>query len=166
MTRVVSKGVVSQQERNRGKTYTPRQRKFLNLLVKSNFTNVVECAKKAGYSNGSHWAAVSTLKEDIKEISESILLGSAPEAALTLTKMIGSDEPIVNATAKLAAAKEVLDRAGIVKEDKLNVNHSATGGIFILPVKMSQPQIEEEDYYEGEYEETYDEYEEIEDGEA
>lgn len=139
-----AKGVITQQEKQRGREYTPKQKKFLTLLVKNNFKNAKECAEKAGYKS-NHWQLISSMKDEIKEISESLLLGATPEAALTITDIMASDKPIPNATARLQAAKEVLDRSGIVKTEQ--VNHNVTGGIFILPSKNTVE-------IEGEYEDA------------
>jgi hypothetical protein len=46
-----------------------------------------------------------------------------------------SDKPVPQANNKLQAAQTILDRAGVVKTDKLDVNHNVSGGIFILPEK-------------------------------
>ena len=139
----ISKGVVSQRERDRGRDYTPKQKKFLKLLVKNDFKDATGCAKAAGYKN-NYWQLISSLKEDIKEISEAMLLGSSPEAAKTITDIMASDKPIPNAAVKLSAAKEVLDRTGIIKEEKSTVNHQVSGGIFLLPTKDVLPVIEAE----------------------
>ena len=46
-----------------------------------------------------------------------------------------SNKPVPQANNKLQAAQTILDRAGVVKTDKLDVNHNVSGGIFILPEK-------------------------------
>lgn len=140
----VAKGAITQQEKDRGKGYTPKQKKFLTLLVKNNFKDAKSCAEKAGYKT-NHWQLISSMKDDIREISESLLLGATPEAAMTITEIMGSDKPVPNAQAKLSAAKEVLDRSGIVKQEV--VNHNVSGGIFILPSKNTVE-------IEGEYDEA------------
>ena len=48
-----------------------------------------------------------------------------------------SDKPVPQANNKLQAAQTILDRAGVVKTDKLDVNHNVSGGIFILPEKQT-----------------------------
>jgi hypothetical protein len=48
-----------------------------------------------------------------------------------------SDKPVPQANNKLQAAQTILDRAGVVKTDKLDINHSVSGGIFILPEKQT-----------------------------
>lgn len=128
-----AKGVITQQEKDRGRVYTDKQRKFLTILVKNDFEDPQECALKAGYSKASYWQVISSLKEDIKEITESVLLGASPRAAGTIVKIMESTAPIPNAQARLAASRDILDRNGIVKQE--TVNHNVTGGVFILPAK-------------------------------
>jgi hypothetical protein len=48
---------------------------------------------------------------------------------------MNSDAPIPQANQKLNAAQSLLDRVGIVKENKLQVDHNVTGGIFVMPAK-------------------------------
>ena len=144
-----AKGVISQRERERGRDYTPKQKKFLTLFVKEGFKDAAKCARAAGYKN-NYWQLIASLKEDIKEISEAVLVGSSPEAAMMLTSILSADKPIANASAKLQAAKEVLDRTGVIKEEKVNVNHHVQGGIFILPTKGVLP----EAVVDGEFEEV------------
>jgi len=139
----ISKGVVSQREKDRGKDYTPKQKKFLKLLVKNDFKDATGCAKAAGYKN-NYWQLISSLKNDIKEIAEAMLIGSTPEAAKAMTDILSSDKPIANAATKLAAAKEILDRTGIIKEERSVVSHQVSGGIFLLPTKDVLPDIEAE----------------------
>jgi hypothetical protein len=46
-----------------------------------------------------------------------------------------SDMPIPQVNQKLQAAQTLLDRVGVVKEQKMNVEHNVSGGIFIIPAK-------------------------------
>ena len=62
-----------------------------------------------------------------------------------------SKKPIVQANNKLAAAQTLLDRVGVGKIDKVDINHNVnTGGIFLMPDKAP---IELD---EGQYEELLD----------
>ncbi len=65
---------------------------------------------------------------------------------------MNSNKPVPQANNKLQAAQTILDRAGVVKTDKLDVNHNVSGGIFILPEKHTID-ITAED---GDYEELSD----------
>jgi hypothetical protein len=61
-----------------------------------------------------------------------------------------SKRPIVQANNKLAAAQTLLDRVGVSKVDKIDVNHNMnSGGIFLMPDKAPLDLEETED---GEYE--------------
>ena len=48
-----------------------------------------------------------------------------------------SNKPIPQANNKLAAAQTILDRVGVAKTDRIDVNHNTGGGIFILPEKKA-----------------------------
>jgi hypothetical protein len=62
-----------------------------------------------------------------------------------------SDKPVPQANNKLQAAQTILDRVGVSKTDRLEVNHHAAGGIFILPEKKAI------NIPEADYEEIHDE---------
>jgi hypothetical protein len=64
-----------------------------------------------------------------------MLTKNAPKAASKIVDIITSDTPIPQVNQKLQAAQTLLDRVGIVKEQKLNVEHNVSGGIFIMPAK-------------------------------
>jgi len=46
-----------------------------------------------------------------------------------------TDRPIPQIGNKLQAAQSILDRVGVTKKERLEVNHTSTGGVFILPAK-------------------------------
>jgi hypothetical protein len=47
-----------------------------------------------------------------------------------------SKKPIVQAANKLTAAQTLLDRVGVSRVDKVDINHNmASGGIFLMPDK-------------------------------
>jgi hypothetical protein len=47
-----------------------------------------------------------------------------------------SKRPIIQANNKLAAATTLLDRVGVSKVDRVDVNHNVnSGGIFLMPDK-------------------------------
>lgn len=155
------RGAITQVEKKRNRAYTPKQKKFLKLFAENEFTDAKNCAVKAGYKGG-YWQLIDSLKNDIKEISESILVGAAPHAAASLVNIMTADKPVPNAQNKLSAAKEVLDRSGVVKVDKSQVQHEVSGGVFLLPVKHEIVELEHDDYIdaedgEWEYVEEYEE---------
>lgn len=116
------------------KELTTKQQIFLdNLLVCGG--DAKRAAEIAGYAEGSYTAVVKALKTEILELTQSVLAMSAPQAALKLTQIMNSDEPIPQANIRLQAAQTLLDRVGISKTDKMDIRVEGSGGLFILPAK-------------------------------
>lgn len=115
------------------KELTEKQKSFLGHLVEVG-GDPKKAAELAGYS-GNHWQVTKSLKNEIIDLASNILAQSAPQAALKLTEVMNSDQPIPQANIRLQAAQTILDRIGLGKSDRLDVNHTVQGGVFILPAK-------------------------------
>ena len=129
------------------KELTIKQQSFLDHLVSCN-GDTKRAADLAGYAEGSYTSVVKALKTEIIELAENILAQNAPKASLKLVEVMDSTDPIPQANVRLQAAQTLLDRVGIGKTDKLDVNVQGSNGLFILPAKQ-------EVVIEGEYEEAY-----------
>ena len=112
---------------------TDKQQSFLKHLVETQ-GDAKQAAQLAGYSSPYH-QIVKSLKSEILEITKEVLASSAPKAAFKLVEIMESNRPIVQASNKLAAATTLLDRVGVVKVDRVDVNHNVGGGIFLMPDK-------------------------------
>ena len=121
------------QEKSSNKQLTEKQQKFLDCLIETN-GNPKEAAKLAGYS-GNHYQVVKSLKNEIIDLATDVLAHSAPEAAFKLVDIMQTDRPIPQVANKLQAAQTILDRVGVTKKERLEVNHNTSGGVFILPAK-------------------------------
>ena len=130
------------QPKDSNKTLTDKQQKFLDYLVETN-GNPKEAAELAGYS-GNHYQVVKSLKNEIIDLATDVLANSAPEAAFKLVDIMNTDKPIPQIGNKLQAAQSILDRVGVVKKDRLEVEHTTSGGVFILPAKKEVTVIEGE----------------------
>ena len=93
-------------------------------------------AELAGYS-GNHYQVIQSLKKEIVDLASDVLAREAPTAAFKLTEVLKSDKPLPQANVKLQAAQTILDRVGLGKKERLDVNHNVQGGIFILPEKQT-----------------------------
>ncbi len=116
------------------KELTVKQQTFLDHLVETG-GDPKEAARLAGYSKNGHWQVVHALKNEIIELASNILAQSAPKAAMKLVDVMESDRPIPQANMKLQAAQTILDRTGLGKQERMDVNHKIEGGLFILPAK-------------------------------
>ena len=113
---------------------TDKQKAFLEHLVNTS-GDAKKAAELAGYSSHYHHV-VKTLKSEILELTQEILANSAPKAAFKLVEIMTSNKPIVQAANKLTAAQTLLDRVGVGRIDKVDINHNmASGGIFLMPDK-------------------------------
>ncbi len=125
---------------------TEKQQKFLNVLFEEARGDIVQAKKLAGYSDNQHTAQiVEALKDEIIEQTNMYLARNAPRAAMAMTGAL-IDPTELGIKEKMQAAKEVMDRVGIIKSEKMQIE--ATGGVMILPPK--RPEQEENDYIEHE----------------
>lgn len=112
---------------------TPKQKVFINALFGEAQGNYRAAMDIAEYSkNTSINDVLKGCEEDIISSSKNFLAANAPKAAMAIVGVI--DDPVEMGTRdKLAAAKDVLDRIGVSKTDKIEVK--SPQGIFILPRK-------------------------------
>ena len=118
------------------RVYTDKQQAFLDAMYDSNTGDVRQAMVVAGYD----MAAPSTfllqsLSNELIEIASHTLAKNAPRAANKIVDIMASNEPIPQVNQKLQAAQTLLDRVGVVKEQKMNVEHNVSGGISIMPAK-------------------------------
>ena len=115
------------------KELTNKQQLFLDSLVETQ-GDPKKAAAIAGYSGG-HYQVLKALKNEVLELTKDVLAHNAPKAAFKLLEIMESDRPIPQANNKIVAAQSVLDRVGVSKTEKLDVNHQVSAGIFLMPDK-------------------------------
>jgi|TARA_R110002153_G_C13101015_1_gene476570 hypothetical protein len=120
---------------NTKRTLTEKQQTFLDNLVETK-GDLKLSAELAGYS-GNHYQVIQSLKDEIVELASTILAREAPKAAFKLVEIMDGKSTIPQANIKLQAAQTLLDRVGVAKKERLDVNHNVQGGIFILPEKTN-----------------------------
>lgn len=116
------------------KEYTEKQQAFLDALMGEARGNIRKAMDIAGYSKGTKASEVTIpLKEEIIEQASMMLAMNAPKAAHGLIGVL-DDPTALGARNAINAAREVLDRTGLVKKEKVEVTNNG-GGMFILPPK-------------------------------
>ena len=113
---------------------TDNQTKFLEVLFDEAGGNHALAKKLAGYSENTPTKAVrDSLKDEIVSATTDYLAQIAPKAAVAMAKAL--DDPTeLRIRDKMSAAKDLLDRGGFGKVERVDVN-SSSGGVFILPAK-------------------------------
>ncbi|MBT5235463.1 MAG: hypothetical protein HOM18_09225 [Candidatus Marinimicrobia bacterium] len=116
--------------------YTEKQQSFLDAMYDSKTGDVRQAMTVAGYdSSAPSTFLLQSLSSELIEIATHTLAKNAPRAANKIVDIMTSDMPIPQVNQKLQAAQTLLDRVGVVKEQKMNVEHNVSGGIFIIPAK-------------------------------
>jgi hypothetical protein len=112
---------------------TEKQQRFLEVLFDEANGDAVTAKKLAGYTPESSTSAiVEALKDEIGEKTRLYFARTAPKAAMAMVGAL-SDPTELGIKEKMVAAKDLLDRAGLGKTDKVEV--SSGGGVFYLPPK-------------------------------
>ena len=116
-------------------TLTDKQKAFLEALFGEAEGNVREAMDIAGYApTVSANTVLKALKQEITEGAELIIAQNSARAAFGIVGVL-NDPTAMGAQNKLAAAKELLDRAGLVKKDKVEVTANIAAPIAWLPKK-------------------------------
>ena len=112
---------------------TMKQKVFLDVLFEQAGGDMVQAKKIAGYADSSSTSEiVKGLKEEILEATQMYMARNAPKAAMAMTGAL-YDPTELGIRDKMSAAKELLDRVGLVKTEKMQVE--ATGGVMLMPPK-------------------------------
>jgi len=115
---------------------TEKQKKLLEVLFDGAGGDIVTAKKLAGYSDAtSSTEVINSLKEEILDATSTYMARNAPKAAMA---MVGAlyDPTELGIRDKMSAAKELLDRTGLVKTEKMQVE--ARGGVMLMPPKQTE----------------------------
>ena len=115
---------------------TERQKKFIEALFAEANGSIKDAKVISGYStNTNNQEIIKAIKEEVLEATQMYMASNAPKAAIAMVK--GIDDPTELGTRdKLSAAKELLDRTGLIKTEKIQVESS--GGVMLMPPKKAE----------------------------
>jgi hypothetical protein len=112
---------------------TEKQQKLLAVLFDEAGGDVAVAKRLAGYAEGSSTTEiVKGLKQEILDATQEYMARNAPKAAVAITGGL-FDPTELGIRDKMAAAKELLDRSGLIKTEKVQVETS--GGVMLMPPK-------------------------------
>ena len=124
------------------KELTEKQQKFLDVLFDEANGDVVQAKILAGYSPTSSTSdIVRGIKDEVLEATQMYMARNAPRAAVAMVSGI-NDPTELGLREKMTAAKELLDRTGLVKTEKMQVE--TTGGVMLMPVKNTSMEEDED----------------------
>ena len=112
------------------------QQKFLDVLFEDAKGDAATAKNLAGYSsNVATSQVVNSLQDEIEELTRKFLLRSATKAAYSMSEVMTKPTDFGNKE-KMAAAKDILDRSGFGKTEKMEIKTSSP--LFILPAKDNE----------------------------
>ena len=115
---------------------TEKQQMFLKVLFDEANGDVVTAKHLAGYSEGTSTTdVVNGLKDEIMDATQTYMARNAPKAAVALAGGL-IDPTELGIRDKMSAAKELLDRTGLIKTEKIQVESS--GGVMLMPPKKQE----------------------------
>ncbi len=117
------------------KSLTDKQQKFLDCLFGEAEGDPKIAMELAHYVSGNFHVLLESLHDEIIQRAEQYIAMHAPAAAMGLTGILLGTDDKPNTNARMEAARQILDRAGIVKKDKMDINIDSEKGIFIFPSK-------------------------------
>jgi hypothetical protein len=119
----------------RVKELTDQQKSFLAALFGDAKGNPKKAGEIAGYSEHSYPKVIRALKDEIIQRAEEVMASYSPKATMGLVNALEEDGSTPNASIRVEAAKQILDRVGLTKKEKVDINVKSVSGIFILPPK-------------------------------
>ena len=126
------------------KQLTEKQNAFLEALVGEARGDIRSAMRSAGYSDSTKvHEVVNPLRDEIVERASMMLAMNAPRATFSMIDVL-HDPAAMGARNAVAAAREILDRSGLVKKEQVEIK-GPEGGIFILPPKQAEPVDNEQD---------------------
>jgi|TARA_R100000656_G_scaffold32873_1_gene28334 hypothetical protein len=117
------------------KELTDQQKSFLTALFGNAKGNPKKAGEMAGYSEHSYPKVIRALKDEIIQRAEEVMASYSPKATMGLVNALDEDGSTPNASIRVEAAKQILDRVGLTKKEKVDINVKSVSGIFILPPK-------------------------------
>lgn len=129
------------------KELTDRQSTFLDCLFDDANGNIRTAMKIAGYSENTKTSTVlQTLQEEVIDRTQMYLAANGPLAAMAMTGVL-TDPTALGNRDRISAAREILDRTGIVKTERITVKADPST-IMLFPPK-AQPTYEEDEKENG-----------------
>ena len=122
-------------EKKQSKELSTQQKTFINFLFGEAEGNPKKAGELAGYAPTSYPKVVKALKDEILERAEYSLALNSAKAVKGLVDSLDEDGKTPGVNIRMEAAKQILDRVGLVKKDKIEMTGQVAHGIFILPAK-------------------------------
>jgi|TARA_R110000787_G_scaffold282181_1_gene393893 hypothetical protein len=113
------------------------QIKFFDLLLDG--ASPAKAAEECNYGRQHGYTLIKNYKEYYLEMVQGKLALHAATAANVVVGAMKSEGKKVNEKMHVSVAQDVLDRIGLVKQDRMNIQMEGGAGIVFLPKKDDAP---------------------------
>ena len=117
---------------------TDQEQMFIDRFLEH--SNPYQAAEEAGYVYNNGMRLLKRLTDQIIDQAKSQLVEITPKAIGKLKNMLDEGATEAGATLRMEAIKQILDRVGIIKKEKVEFE-GAVSGIFIIPKKDMEKEI-------------------------
>ncbi len=115
---------------------TEKQETFLIALFGEAKGNPKVAGDIAGYAD--YLQPLRSLKDEIITRAEEQLAAFAPRASMGMINALDEYGSLPGANIRMEAAKQILDRVGLSKREKVDITAKVQHGVFILPPKDNE----------------------------
>ena len=115
---------------------TEKQQTFLDALFGEAQGDPKIAGEIAGYAD--YHQPLKSLKDEIIDRAEKLLAAFAPRASMGMINALDEDGSLPGANIRMEAAKQILDRVGLSKKEKVDITAKVQHGVFILPPKDNE----------------------------
>ena len=127
-------GILAEKKR----VLTDKQKSFLGELFNCE-GNIGKAMEKAGYKPSSRQHVLSSLKDEIIEASKTELAAHAAQAVNRVVEGMNDIGEHPRAELRLKAAQTLLDRVGLGKQEKIDIEGKMLHGVVLMPAKKDMP---------------------------
>ena len=130
-------GILAEKKR----VLTDKQKSFLGELFNCE-GNIGKAMEKAGYKPSSRQHVLSSLKDEIVEASKTELAAHAAQAVNRVVEGMNDIGEHPRAELRLKAAQTLLDRVGLGKQEKIDIEGKMLHGVVLMPAKKDMPVVD------------------------
>ena len=130
-------GILAEKKR----VLTDKQKSFLGELFNCE-GNIGKAMEKAGYKPSSRQHVLSSLKDEIIEASKTELAAHAAQAVNRVVEGMNDIGEHPRAELRLKAAQTLLDRVGLGKQEKIDIEGKLLHGVVLMPAKKEMPVVD------------------------
>ena len=130
------KGILAEKR----KELTDKQKSFLSSLFESG-GNINVALDKAGYAKTSRSMVLKTLSDEILEAAKTEMAAHSVTAIHRVVEGMNDVGEHPRAELRLKAAQTLLDRVGLGKQEKVEIEGKLLHGVVLMPSKKAMPTV-------------------------